>query len=334
MRPTGARGTSGGRARRASDPPPDVTRRRFVALCGAALAASCAVRRRDPGPGPDEVAAPDEVATAAAGRGAPLAIPLVYDPSGGLFVEARVDGRAAVRMILDTGAMRSTISSAYAAELGLALSPGAPVEGSAGVVASEEARATVELAGLGAFAVDFVVYGFASYDPACVGILGHELLSRAPFAVRYRGRELAWNAPAPAATIAMSVDDRIPRIAARANGVELALRIDTGAALAPGDDAYVNLTRAQAFAVGLTGRPAKVFGATGTGGARLELPVHRLDSLEVAGRTLSPAWAIVQPEVGAFARPDAVGFLGNAALDKLDPWFDYAAGRFGITRTG
>lgn len=321
MRATDDRASGAGRGR---PRPGGVTRRGFVALCAGALSAACASRRLDDDAGP----------AVGAGAGAPLPVPLVYDAHGGLFVEARIEGRAPVRMILDTGASRSTISSAYAAELGLALRPGAPVEGSAGVVASEEARATVEVAGLGARTLDFVVYGFASYDPSCVGILGHELLSRAPFAIRYRERTLVWDAPAPSATIPMHVEDRIPRIAARVDGVGLALRLDTGAALAPGDDAYVNLTRAQALAAGLTGAPAKVFGATGTGGAKLELPVHRLGSLEVAGRALPRAWAIVQPEVGYFARADAVGFLGNAALDKLDPWFDYAGGRFGVTRAG
>lgn len=42
------------------------------------------------------------------------------------------------------------------------------------------------------------------------------------------------------------------------------------------------------------------------------------------------AFAIVQPGVGYFAEPDAVGFLGNSVLDRLDPFFDYAGGVFGI----
>jgi hypothetical protein len=91
----------------------------------------------------------------------------------------------------------------------------------------------------------------------------------------------------------------------------------------------VNLTQAQARQAGLTGKPLHVFTATGTGGATLELPVHHLSSLDVAGVALDRAFAIVQPAVGYFARPEAVGFLGNSVLDKLEPYFDYAGSVFG-----
>ena len=80
----------------------------------------------------------------------------------------------------------------------------------------------------------------------------------------------------------------------------------------------------------VSGKPLAVWSATGTGGATLSLPVHRLQSLRLGERLVERPFAIVQPKVGCFARPDAVGFLGNAVLDKLDPFFDYAQGRFGV----
>jgi predicted aspartyl protease len=266
-------------------------------------------------------------------------VPLVYDERGGLFVEARVEGREPVRMILDTGASRSTLSAAYAAELGLELSDGGEVEGSAGVVAARQAAVEVEIAGLEPLRIEALVYGFASYDERCAGILGRELLERAPFELRYAERELVWRPKPPGGAIAMRLDHGIPRVTAELQGRPVDLRIDTGAALAPGPDAYLNLTQAQARELGLDGAPVAVFTASGTGGATLELPVHRLTGASVAGVRLERPFAIVQPAVGYFARPDAVGFLGNSVLDKLDPYFDYAGGdhgggRFAARRAG
>ncbi|HKE00952.1 MAG TPA: pepsin/retropepsin-like aspartic protease family protein [Planctomycetota bacterium] len=257
-------------------------------------------------------------------------VPLVYDDKGGLFVDAKVASRGPHRFVFDTGASRSTISTAMAEKLGLAVREGEEIEGSAGTVKSGSAIAELEVPGLGAMSVDFAVYAFASYDAACVGIVGYELLRRAAWRVRYREKTLEWNAPAPAKRVEMTLDHRIPRIEALVNGRALPLRLDTGAAFPPGDDAYLNLTSDQAAALGLGGKPAAVLTATGTGGATLELPVYRLQSLEVAGKALARSFAIVQPKVGYFARADAVGFLGNSVLDKLDPHVDYASERFGV----
>jgi hypothetical protein len=258
------------------------------------------------------------------------AVPIVYDEFGGLFVEASVNGRPPKRFLLDTGASHSALATAYASELGLERVAGAQVEGSAGVVDAERATATVDVPGLGAQRIDFTVYPFGSYDAECVGILGYEVLCEARFRIDYRKRRLVWNAPRPPSTTAMDRAARIPRIAAELDGVTIDLRVDTGAALAPGEEAYFNVTEDQARALGLIGTPVAVFGATGTGGAKLELPVHRLRSASVAGRSIAKAFAIVQPRVGYFARPDAIGFVGNSVLDKLDPWFDYSRGLFGV----
>src|SRR5262245_50691341 len=168
-------------------------------------------------------------------------VPLVYDEHGGLFVEARVGGSEPVRLILDTGASRSTISTDFAARLGLELGSGGEVEGSAGVVQSGQTSADVEVAGLEDLRLDLAVYGFSSYDPRCVGILGYEFLSRAPFQLRYRERELRWHARPPRRTLPLALDGGIPRITSSIDGRPVDLRIDTGAAFPPGADAYLNL---------------------------------------------------------------------------------------------
>jgi hypothetical protein len=113
----------------------------------------------------------------------------------------------------------------------------------------------------------------------------------------------------------------------------LDVRIDTGATFPLSDDSYLNLTQSQAELLRLTGDPIKVLSATGTGDAVLKLPVYSLASLEIGRMRLTRVYAIVQPRVGYFARPDAVGFLGNSVLDKLDPFFDYQRGVFGLGRS-
>ena len=258
-------------------------------------------------------------------------VPLIYDATGALFVDALVEGHP-VRLLLDTGASCSTLARAFARAIALPLERGEPVEGSAGVVESERATATIELPGCESARVACAIYDFASHDPACVGILGNDLLARRPFRIDYRRRELSWDGDAPAEAAPLELDHDIPRTTIAIGGVALDLRIDTGAALAPGAELYLNLTRREAAALGLSGPPAKRFTATGTGGATLDLPVHRVRDVVIGPRRFAEAFAIVQPEVGYFARPDAVGFLGNSALDKLDPWFDYEAGLFGVTR--
>lgn len=285
------------------------TRRSFLAGSLAAAAAGCV--RTLPGAEP------------------PVSVPLLYDATGTLMLDAIVGG-APRRLLLDTGAERSALATAAADALGLTRRAGEAVEGSAGTVASETARAVVEVPGTDAMAIDFTVYPLAWQDPACVGILGAEWLRRAPFALHYRERRLAWRARRPAATLPLRFDHGIPEIEVAVGAVGLTLRLDTGASLPPGPEFYVNVTEAEARRLGLTGAPLQVWSATGTGGAQLELPVHRLPPLRLGARELAPSFAIVQPAVGYFARPEAKGFLGNAVLDKLDPFFDYAARQFGI----
>jgi predicted aspartyl protease len=294
-----------------------MTRRQFVATGLGLVAGGCAARS-------SRETTPTPIA-------APRTAPLIYDDKGGLFVDVTIDGSGPVRMIFDTGASRSTLSTRYASERKLALKAGDSITGSAGSVTSMSTTTTITIAGLGAARIEVAVYEFGSYDPKTVGILGAEYLRQAPFQVHYRNRTLAWNAAPPRRTLPMVLDGGIPRISANVAGMPTELRVDTGATFPPDDAAtYLNLTAGQAARIGLGGTPAKVFTATGTGGALLELKVFRLPSLEIAGVPLPDPFAIVQPQVGYFARPDAVGFLGNSVLDKLDPFFDYARGTFGV----
>jgi predicted aspartyl protease len=251
--------------------------------------------------------------------------PLLYDEHGGLFLEARVAGAPPRLLVLDTGASHSTISTDYVRELGLSTVGTTMVEGTAGATSATKTRSILEIPDVFVGEIDFVVYAFGSYEPRCVGILGFEVLHRSTFWLRYRRGEVHWGTVAPAGySIPMRLDGRIPRIEAELDGLAMDFRLDTGATLAPGPDYYVNLAPQQARALRLQERvPAKVFKATGTGGAVLELPVHRLQRFVLGGTDIPGPYAIVQPPVGYFAASEAVGFLGNSVLDKLDPHFDY-----------
>jgi predicted aspartyl protease len=292
-----------------------LSRRSFCALAASALAAGCATADRHAAPAQRTMCTK----------------PITYDEHGGLFIDAMINGHGPKRFILDTGASRSALSESLAHELGLTLAEGGEVEGSAGAFTVKSAIAKVDIAPLASLDIDFTVYALGSYDPLCVGILGYEFLRLAPFQIRYRQRLLSWNAaPPPAAhTIALTLDNNIPRVLAMVNRQPMPLRIDTGATLAPSEESYLNLTQDQAAAAGLSGRPQMVFSASGAGGATLELPVFALRSLHVAEQEIPKAFAIVQPRVGYFARDDAVGFLGNSVLEKIDPFLDYSSGVFG-----
>lgn len=258
--------------------------------------------------------------------------PVIYDDAGGLLVEASINDMSVKRLVLDTGASRSAIGARYALEIGLPLSAGDVVEGSAGIVGTQKATVRIGVAGFRTRALEVTVYDFGSYDNECVGILGSDMLAGQgePFLIDYAKREIVWSAPRPKASIRMDLDNGIPRVNAILNGIELPFRIDTGATLSPGNRFFVNVTQDQASKVGFKGPPAMTFSAGGTGGASLSLPVYSIAEFAISGRTLGPALAIVQPKVGYFARPDAVGFLGNSVLDKLNPFLDYKGGFFGL----
>ncbi len=202
-----------------------------------AMAAACATRDSLP---------PPRVTPAA-----PITIPLIDDAHGGLFVDAIVEGRAA-RLLLDTGASCSTLATRTAREWGVGLVSGSVVEGTAGVVAAERARLTIELPGAARRVVDAAVYEFGSHDAACVGILGNDVLGQRPFRVDYARKLLEWGIAEAEFDLALplELDHVIPRVLITVGGLPLAMRIDTGAALAPGPDLFLNVTRREARAAG------------------------------------------------------------------------------------
>lgn len=230
--------------------------------------------------------------------------------------------------LVDTGANRSALDAGVAQALGLPDEGGTTVEGSGGVV--EAASTTVPRFTLGPVTTRLSptvsdLSGLAGPEGAPVaGILGSDLFGDRVLTLDFeRGRlalapasEASATAAACGRRAAMRDDNGIPRVTGELDGRSIELRYDSGASLFDDPHLWINLSQPQHEAV-LGGRepgpPLQVLGGSGTGGA-VRLPVYagerfRLGGIEWAGPRL-----IVQPPQGYFARPEAVGFLGNAAF--------------------
>jgi len=141
-------------------------------------------------------------------------------------------------------------------------------------------------------------------------------------------------APAPG-EVALRLDEGIPTVPATLAGLELDLRIDSGASLFASPDVYVNVP--QRVWAELRGRdpalaPSSSLRGTGAAGAPVDLPVARLGPARIGPLALEKVHVIVQPEAGYFARPDAKGFVGVNWLEKSGTvTLDYGAGRLRAT---
>jgi hypothetical protein len=132
----------------------------------------------------------------------------------------------------------------------------------------------------------------------------------------------------------MSLDLGIPTLPATLAGLDVLLRIDTGASLFATPDVYVNVTtptwrelrrRDPSLA------PTTHFLGTGADGATVELPVAPIRHARIGPLEGPAVFVVVQPEAGYFANPDAKGFVGNNLLEKLGRvTLDYAAGRLRV----
>jgi hypothetical protein len=131
--------------------------------------------------------------------------------------------------------------------------------------------------------------------------------------------------------VAMGLDEGIPTIPATLAGLEVTLRIDTGASLFESKDVYVNvpegvwsLLRERDPAL----KPSSSLRGVGADGKAVDLPVVRVGPSRVGPLDVDRAYLIVQPKAGYFALPAARGFVGVNWLEKLGRvTLDYASGR-------
>ena len=247
--------------------------------------------------------------------------------------------------LVDTGANRSALDAGVARTLNLPDEGGTTVEGSGGVV--EVASTTVPRFTLGPVTTRLSptvsdLSGLAGPEGAPVaGILGSDLFGDRVLVFDFERNRLALStAGEPSATAAacgrsapMVDDNGIPRVTGELDGQPVELRYDSGAGLFDDPHLWINLSQPQHAAI-LDGRdpgePLQVLGGSGTGGS-VRLPVYaavrfRLGGVEWAGPRL-----IIQPPQGYFARPEAVGFIGNAAFRPFGlVVVDYPGGRLTV----
>ena len=244
------------------------------------------------------------------------------------FVRARIgEAGEPVWLLLDTGANRSALDAAFAARAGLPVLAGSRVEGSAGVIEAGGTRVEdLRLGGLTLPVIEPTTSDLSGLqgpggEPA-VGILGSDALSGLVVVLDFAGGRIAVAAPSEAAAraagcgrvVATHDDNGILRLDAVIDGQALPLRYDSGAGLFEDPHVWINLTQGQWARVrGERPEPAPIatLGGSGTGGS-LSLPVHLGGRLEIGPLTWDAPRLIVQPAQGYFARPEAVGFVGNA----------------------
>ncbi len=261
------------------------------------------------------------------------------------FVRAEAGDGTPRWFLIDTGANRSALDAGVARALGLPDEGGTTVEGTGGVV--EVSSTTVPRFTLGPVirrlsptVSDLSGLAGPAGEPVA-GILGSDLFGDRVLTFDFERGRLALAEPGPLAAtvaacgrgVAMADDNGIPRLTGEIDGRPVELRYDSGAGIFDSPHLWINLSAPQHAAL-LDGRdpgePVQVLGGAGTGGA-VRLPVYKAERFRLGGIDWAEPRLIVQPPQGYFARPGAVGFLGNAAFRPFGlVVVDYPGGRMTV----
>ena len=247
--------------------------------------------------------------------------------------------------LVDTGANRSALDAGVARALDLPDEGATTVEGTGGVV--EVASTTVPRFRLGPVTKRLSptvsdLSGLAGPEGGPVaGILGSDLFGDRVLTFDFERGRLALGEAGTDSTAAAGCgrsttlrdDNGIPRLSGEVDGREVELRYDSGAGLFDDLHLWINLSQPQ-HAMILDGReagePLQVLGGSGTGGS-VRLPVYAAGHFRMGGIEWAEPRLIIQPPQGYFARPEAVGFLGNAAFRPFGlVVVDYPGGRLTV----
>lgn len=257
--------------------------------------------------------------------------------SGLVFVEVGFGDGLPLFSLLDTGASASAIDAARARDL--------PSMGSSEVVGTTGSIQVenVELKGLRLGSFDLPVLRATRRDLGGLlspggrrveMILGSDALAGLALTIDFRAGTIEVSRASreeDGESVPMSLDNGIPTIPATVGGVDLWLRIDTGASLFETKDVYLNVparvwNAMRAWSPEL--EPTSQLQGTGANGEAVPLPVAKVQGARIGPIELDAVFVIVQPEVGYFADPGAKGFVGNNFLEKLGRvTLDYGAGR-------
>ena len=257
---------------------------------------------------------------------------------GLVFVELELPGEGFVLALLDTGASASAIDTASAQDLPSEES--VEVVGTTGTVPAD--IVVLEGLRLGTEALPPLratrrdLSGLLAPEGRSVQmILGSDALLGRVVELDFIDGQLRFSPPEdadPSAGVPMLLDQGIPAIAGTLGGVDVWLRIDTGASLFETPNVYVNIPPSVWRAL-LDRHPDLVpsvhFQGTGAGGEAVDLPVAAVPSGRIGARDLGRVFVIVQPAAGYFAAPDAKGFVSNNFLRMCGRVaLDSAHGRF------
>ena len=276
----------------------------------------------------------------------------VYE-RGQFFVPLSLNGSAPHYFIFDTGAGISAVDAGLSAELRLPRIAHTELAGTAGTMMVDQVRiARTEPLRRGRGIDDLAWYGLTptTQDLSAfvvpipntreAGLLGNDYLQSFVVQMQFNPPLLEIGRPTgfvpagvdPNHFVPFWLDDNtIVRVKGTLDGwMNVDLRFDTGSATMTIDRPYLNITAAMwqalrdrhpEYAVNQT------LTATGIGG-KVTLEVAQIGSLDVGPLHFDSPSVVIQPPVGYFASPDAVGFI---ALNLFEPsgWltFDFPNGR-------
>jgi hypothetical protein len=276
----------------------------------------------------------------------------VYE-RGQFFLPLSLNGSPPQYFIFDTGAGVSAVDADVADELGLPKIAHTELAGTAGVLTVDQVRiARVHPLCRGRRVPELCWYGLtptkqdlSAFDvPAPgereAGLLGNDYLQSFVVEMRFDPALLVISRPTgfpPAGTdperfVPFTLDDAtIVRVEGTLDGwMKVPLRFDSGSATMTVDGPYLNVTTPMWRALCDRHPEYETEGelvANGIGG-QVKLQVGRIGSFEVGPLRFDDVAVVIQPPVGYFAAPDAVGFI---ALNLFEPsgWltFDFPNGK-------
>ncbi len=279
-------------------------------------------------------------------------IDAIYE-RGQFFVPMSLNGSAPHHFIFDTGAGVSAVDAGLAAELRLPIIAHTELAGTAGVLMVNQVRIArvaplcrgrrvdeLSLYGLMPTTQDLSKFYVPIPNTREAGLLGNDYLEGFVVHMQFNPSLLEISRPtgfAPAGVdpqrfVPFFLDDHnIVRVQGTLDGwMTVDLRFDTGSATMTVPSPYLNITAAMWRAL-CERQPAyhvtDTLTAHGIGG-EVKLEIGEIQSLDVGCLHFDRPRVIIQPPVGIYGSPDAVGFV---ALNLLQPngWatFDYPNGR-------
>lgn len=275
-----------------------VKRRRTIATAGAAL----------------------WVAGVALAQAPRVVVPVQYSPGAPIFIDARVNGSAPMRFILDSASSFSMIRTREAQALGLTGDRGVDLNGAGGSFRMTFTRASLSI---GSLTLPGVQLGIAPLTDRYAGIVGADLFEQFAVEIDYdaeRVRVFDSKAFRPAATatrVPVTMIDRIPHVTAtivfgETDEAEGTFRIDTGSWATM----MLNRPFAEAHRFPPPGTPTRAVGASALGGG-IQTIAARVASIRLGTIVLR------DPEINAYlmdrgsgTRTESAGHVGNELLRR------------------